>query len=96
MVMNILKPKDSERVNIAFLKARLAHFLRRVKEGNEITVLDRKLPVAKIIPFEEGAPLESAKPIGKFSDFVRSIKVPALNSAPVDSLKLLLEERGRR
>ena len=37
-------------VNIADLKNRLSHYLRQVREGNEILIRDRNRPVAKIIP----------------------------------------------
>ena len=37
-------------VNIAELKNRLSHYLRQVREGDEILIRDRNRPVAKIIP----------------------------------------------
>jgi prevent-host-death family protein len=33
---------------IAELKARLSHYLRRVKAGEEIVVLERNVPVARL------------------------------------------------
>ena len=37
-------------VNIAELKNRLSHYLRRVRAGEEILIRDRARPVAKIVP----------------------------------------------
>ncbi len=44
-------------VNIAELKNRLSHYLRQVREGNEILIRDRNRPVAKIIPLPESTDL---------------------------------------
>jgi len=38
-------------VNIADLKNNLSRYLARVREGAELTVLDRDTPVARIVPF---------------------------------------------
>ena len=38
-------------VNIADLKNNLSRYLARVREGAELTVLDRDTPVARILPF---------------------------------------------
>lgn len=39
------------KVNIADLKNNLSRYLARVREGAELTVLDRDTPVARILPF---------------------------------------------
>ncbi len=38
-------------VNVAELKNRLSKYLRFAKRGEEIVIRDRKLPVAKFVPF---------------------------------------------
>lgn len=38
-------------VNIADLKNNLSRYLARVREGAELTVLDRDTPIARILPF---------------------------------------------
>ncbi len=38
-------------VNIARLKNRLSAYLQQVRNGQEIVIRDRNLPVAKLIPF---------------------------------------------
>ena len=39
-------------VNIAELKDRLSKYLRFAKNGEEVIIRDRNLPVAKLVPFE--------------------------------------------
>ena len=41
-------------VNIAELKNRLSTYLSYAKNGEEIVIRDRNLPVAKIVPFDRG------------------------------------------
>jgi antitoxin (DNA-binding transcriptional repressor) of toxin-antitoxin stability system len=41
-------------VNIAELKNRLSTYVGYAKKGEEIVIRDRKLPVAKIVPFDGG------------------------------------------
>ncbi len=43
--------KASVSANASNLKTHLGQYLRKVKQGIEVTVLDRKIPVAKLIPF---------------------------------------------
>ena len=38
-------------VNIADLKNNLSRYLARVRQGAELTVLDRDTPIARILPF---------------------------------------------
>jgi prevent-host-death family protein len=38
-------------VNVAELKNRLSKYLRFAKDGEEIVIRDRNLPVAKLVPF---------------------------------------------
>ena len=44
-------------VKIADLKNNLSRHLTRVRHGDEITVIDRNTPVARIVPFVHGAAL---------------------------------------
>lgn len=38
-------------VNVAELKDRLSKYLRFAKQGEEVVIRDRNLPVAKLVPF---------------------------------------------
>ncbi|MYA84244.1 MAG: type II toxin-antitoxin system prevent-host-death family antitoxin [Acidimicrobiaceae bacterium] len=40
-------------VSVSDLKARLSHYLREVRRGGEIQVLDRGKPVARLVPLAE-------------------------------------------
>jgi prevent-host-death family protein len=48
-------------VKIADLKNNLSRHLMRVRQGSEITIVDRDTPIARIVPFVHGArPARSA------------------------------------
>ena len=52
-----------KQVRIAELKARLSEYLRAVRRGEWITVIDRETPVAKIVPVpRDGPELRVGKP----------------------------------
>ena len=80
------------RVGIADLKAHLSLHLRRVRAGRTITVLDRETPVARIIPYEQAAPLE----VQKATRSPRDLRLPPPTSRPTDSLAVLLRDRASR
>ena len=82
--------------NIATLKARFSEYLRIVKGGKEVTVLDHKLPIAKIVPFETGSALKSILPQKNFSEIAKITIIPLKTRPKFDTLTLLLEERGSR
>ena len=46
-------------VGIRELKARLSHYLRRVREGEEVVITDRGKPVGRLLPFVETEDLEA-------------------------------------
>ncbi len=50
MAMNAREP-TMRAVNVAELKNRLGKYLKYVKAGEEVVIRDRKLPVAKLVPF---------------------------------------------
>lgn len=82
--------------SVATFKAELARFLRAVKRGDEVVVTERRVPVARVIRYEEGKPFKLAvraakKELGSLPD-VR----PAPGTRPADSLSFLLEERQSR
>lgn len=51
-------------VNIAELKNNLSHYLRQVRQGNEITVKDRNRVIARIVP---------AVPAGGYDEELREL-----------------------
>lgn len=83
-------------VNIATLKAQFSKYLRSVRAGEDIVVLDHKMPIAKIVPVETKS-LASIKPKGSFAKTMTRIKIPRTSKQRnINSLTLLLEERGIR
>lgn len=79
-------------VNIAELKARLSHYLKIVRSGRTVTVLDRDTPVAKIITHAASQRLR----VRKATRDHRKIKPMPPTKRPIDSLALLLEDRNSR
>lgn len=78
---------------MAELKAKLSEYLRRVRRGHPVTVLDRHTPIARIVPYLAGAasltirrPLPAA---GKASE----VRLPPRLELDVDIVELLMEER---
>lgn len=76
-------------VNITTLKAKASQAIREVRGGSVITVLDRDIPVAKIVPIDDDA-LVSTKPKGK-------VVWPKLHiRLDVDPVEYLIEDRRKR
>ena len=79
-------------VRIAELKSRLSEYLRLVRKGRSITVLDRETPIARIVPYEpETNGIIVRRPAGKAA-FGR-VSLPRPFRTKIDVVDLLLEER---
>jgi len=81
-----------KKVGIADLKAHLSEHLRKVRRGQTLTVLDRDTPVARIVPYDNEAPLDVRRASRKPS----TLQLPPPPSSATDSLTLLLEDRASR
>ena len=81
-------------VRIAKLKARLSEYLRAVRRGETIAVLDRDTPVAQIVPFRERPTLQVRKPAPGTRQLNR-VPLPQPLKLNVDVVELLLEERQK-
>ena len=83
-------------VNVAKFKAHMGKYLRSVRRGKELIVLDRETPVARIVPYLEDVPLqyEVREPLIPFRDVLKRKRFR--KKVSVDSLTFLLEERGSR
>jgi prevent-host-death family protein len=79
-------------VRIAELKARLSEYLRAVRRGETIAVLDRETPVAQIVPVRDRAALRVRKPAPGTPPPNR-VPLPKPAKLNVDVVQLLLEER---
>ncbi|MBS0617275.1 MAG: hypothetical protein JSR44_03760 [Spirochaetes bacterium] len=78
-------------MNITTLKAKASQAIREVRQGRIITVLERDIPVAQIIPIrQERKKLHSQKP-------KRKLTWPKVDvHIDVDPLTYLLEDRNNR
>ena len=81
-----------KQVRIAQLKARLSEYLRVVRRGETIAVLDRETPVAQIIPIREGNALRVRKP-APGAPAPNRVPLPGPSKLDIDVVQLLLEER---
>jgi prevent-host-death family protein len=82
-----------KQARIADLKARLSEYLRSVRRGETVIVLDRETPVAKLVPYPSGASsLTIRKPAPGAPSLHRVVLPPPLRVG-VDVVALLLEER---
>jgi prevent-host-death family protein len=82
-----------EVVKVAELKAKLSEYLRRVRRGHPVTVLDRDTPIARIVPCApDAAGLVIRRPspgLGRPS----RVRLPPRLKTDVDIVALLMEER---
>ena len=80
-----------ESVNIATLKAKLSHYLRAVRRGETVDILDHNTPVAKLVPCEE---ISNALPSRLPSRRLEDVALPSKTRRGVDSTAVLLEDRA--
>jgi prevent-host-death family protein len=81
-----------KRVGIAEFKSRLSEFLRAVRSGESIAVLDRNRAVAHIVPIRERRDVRIRKPASD-SPKANRVSLPKTTQQKIDVLELLLEER---
>ncbi len=79
-------------VGIAELKARLSEYLRGVRRGDELTVMDRATPVARIVPYRDDAPSLTVRR-ARAGTGLHAVKLPPPLRIKHDILALLREER---
>lgn len=81
-----------KQVRIAELKARLSEYLRAVRRGETIAVLDRETPVAQIVPVTDRTALRVRKP-ARGTPPPGRVPLPEPAKLDMDIVQLLLEER---
>jgi len=81
-----------KQVRIADLKARLSEYLRAVRGGETIAVLDRDTPVAQLVPIRGQSALRVRKPAPGTPPPNR-VRLPKPAKVNLDVVQLLLEER---
>jgi prevent-host-death family protein len=85
-------PATMRSVRVAELKAKLSEYLRLVRKGHPVTVLDRETPIARIVPIEGGgSELKVRMPTTSVPYW--NIPLPPPYKGKTDIVELLLEER---
>ena len=83
-------------VLISDLKAHLSEHLRAVQAGEPLVVMDRKTPIARIVPYGgQNEPLVIRKP-RPGAPLVRDVPIPPPIVPKIDVMKYLEEERTER
>ncbi len=81
-------------VGVAELKSHLSEYLRQVRSGESIVILDRDRPIARLVPYEdEHIPLIIRKATGDHREWVAP---PPQDLGGLDAVEILLELRGER
>ena len=81
------------RTGIADLKANLSAYLRRVRNGETITVMDRETPVARIVAAEQTGRVVRVR---QARAPLSGLQPPRRLRSRVDPLEALMEERDER
>jgi prevent-host-death family protein len=79
-------------VRIAELKARLSEYLRAVRRGETIAVLDRETRVAEIVPVRAPNSLRIRKPAAS-APAPNRVPLPKPSTSKIDVVQVLLETR---
>ena len=80
-------------VRVALLKSRLSEYLRRVRNGHEITVLDRDTPIARIVPYRAEPTRLTVRRPAPDAPRLQDVPLPPPLHIEGDIVTLLLEER---
>jgi prevent-host-death family protein len=80
-------------VRIADLKAHLSEHLRRVREGQSLTVLHRDTPVARLVPYLPATQMLTIRRPSAGSPGLHGVRLPPPLPRRVDVVAVLLEER---
>lgn len=83
-------------VSIADLKARLSHYVRMARSGRAVTVLNRDVPVARLVPVEDKPAGLVVRPPKPGSPPPGRVKLPPRLRTKRDIVEILLEERQSR
>lgn len=90
----VMSNPSRKEVGVAELKSHLSEYLRQVRSGESIVILDRDRPIARLVPYEdEHIPLIIRKATGDHREWVAP---PPLDLGGLDAVEILLELRGER
>jgi prevent-host-death family protein len=80
-------------VGVAELRTRLSEYLRKVRRGRTLVVLDRQTPIARLVPYEDDAALLRLRPPLPDAPRLQDVPLPPPLRLRIDVVTLLLEER---
>jgi prevent-host-death family protein len=81
-------------VKIAELKAHLSEYIKDVRRGRELTVMERTTPVARIVPCGTDSTMLDVRPPRRRVPRLQDVELPPALTIEGDIVDLLLEERG--
>ncbi len=87
-----MKNTDKNSVRLADFKAHLSRYIRGVRQGRPLTLLDRQMPVAQVVPYSEKPGKLAVRPAIRKSGQVR---FPAPPGKRLDVVRFAAEERQR-
>ena len=79
-------------VGIAELKARLSEYLRTVRKGHDLTVMDRDQPIARLVPYVTSGALVVREPVSSYRT-LGDVPLPPPAKLNIDAVALLLDDR---
>ncbi|MEP6999658.1 MAG: type II toxin-antitoxin system prevent-host-death family antitoxin [bacterium] len=79
-------------VGVAELKARLSEYLRAVRKGHDLTIMDRDQPIARVIPYVANGSLVVREPLSNYRT-LGDIPLPPPARTNIDAVSLLLDDR---
>lgn len=83
-----------KQVGIAELKAKLSEYLRHVRRGDSLTIVDRRSPIARIVPYSTASePLTVRPPIAEISK-PAEVPLPPPTRLGFDVVEILLDDRA--
>jgi prevent-host-death family protein len=83
-------------VRVAELKSRLSEYLRRVRRGESVTVLDRDTPIARLIPLASAHSALVVRRPAPGTPRPGAVPLPPPLRLKIDVLAQLAAERGER
>jgi prevent-host-death family protein len=87
-----MKKIDKSSIQMADFKAHLSRYIREVRQGHSLTLLDRQTPVALVVPYSEKPGKLPVRPaVRKPAD----VSFPAPASKHIYVVRYAAEERQR-
>lgn len=85
-----------KQVKVSELKAKLSKYLRLARSGEEVIVLDRNLPIARMIGLEGNSPVTVSAAQRPPKEVWRSLPPLRKGGITTDSLSILTTDRRGR